>query len=382
MSTIINARSPYYIKYKITGEEIQSVDISIRIWSGLETSPPTPVTYSLSKVPLVIETDNYAVIEISELIRDYLYTEFYNEAQDAVWVKVDASIDIGTGTPFTTDDTYLAFDGYGYFEEGANPRQSISPADDSFTPMVLQSNMTVYFVPGRDIKIPVFSETAPVVNTDIVDGKWDGNDNFWNVVDVNWQDVTTNLNITDSDDSADKIQYVIISSDAAVTGDTITFTSTNGEAQVQTVKLVEICEPRFEKFRAVFYNKFGALQSFWLSKKSVISTSIKSENYESNTLDTSGVDVSYGILKHSKKRFQVKANQSIKTNTPLIDDTQNEPIEQMLMSEQVWLEKTEGDTLPVVVKTSSLIRKTSLNDKMVQYSVDFDYAFDKINSIR
>ena len=47
------------------------------------------------------------------------------------------------------------------------------------------------------------------------------------------------------------------------------------------------------------------------------------------------------------------------------------------MSEQVWLEKTEGDTLPVVVKTSSLIRKTSVNDKIVQYSVDFDYAFDK-----
>lgn len=382
MSTIINTRSPYYIKYKITGEEIQSVDISIRIWSGLEGTPPTPVNYSLSKVPLVIETDNYAVIEISELIRDYLYTEFYNEAQDAVWVKVDASIDIGTGTPFTTDDTYLAFDGYGYFEEGANPRQSISPVDDSFTPMVLQSNMTVYFVPGRDIKIPVFSETAPTVTTDISTGKWNGNDEFWNVVNQNWQDVNTTINIVDSDDSADKIQYVIISSDAAATGDTITFTSTNGEAQVQTVKLVEICEPRFEKFRAVFYNKFGALQSFWLSKKSVISTSIKSENYESNTLDTSGVDVSYGILKHSKKRFQVKANQSIKTNTPLIDDTQNEPMEQMLMSEQVWLEKTEGDTLPVVVKTSSLIRKTSVNDKMVQYSVDFDYAFDKINSIR
>lgn len=382
MSTIINARSPYYIKYKINGEEIQTATLSLRIWNGLETSPPTAVTYTITKTPLVIETDNYVVIEISELIRDYLYTEYYQVAVDAVWVKVDASIDIGTGTPFTTDDTYLAFDGYGYFEEGANPRQSISPSDDSYTPMVLQSNMSVYFVKGEDIKIPVLSETSATVTTDIGAGKWDGNREFWEAVDQNWQDVSTTINIVDSDDSADKIQYVILSSEGAVTGDTITFTSTNGEPQVQVITLVEICEPKFDKYRSVFYNKFGALQTFWLTKKSVVSTSTKSDQYESNIIDATGTNITYDTTRHNKKRFQVTANQTISTNTPLLDDSQNEPMEQLLMSEQVWLEKTGSSALPVILKTTSAKRKTGVNDKMIQYGIEFEYAFNKINSIR
>jgi len=383
MSKIINARSPYYLKYTSAGNQIERVVVRVYIWNGLLTSVPTTATYTIDKTPLVDETDNNVVIEISELIRDYLYTDYYTDAQDAVWVRVEDDIYDGDEIPTSNNQTFLAFDGFGYFEEGANPRQSTDPTQTSYTPMILQSNMTVYFVSGRDIKIPVFSETAPTVTTDIGNGKWDGNDNFWETVNVAWQNVDSELIITDSNDSADKIQYVIITSESAVTGDTITFTSTVGQSQVQTITLIEICEPKFDKYRSVFYNKFGALQSFWVTKKSVITTRVKDEKYQSNLIDTSGSGVTYNIRKHNKKRFQVLANQSIKTNTPLLNENQNEPIEQLLMSEQVWLEETQDNALPVVIKTSSLQRKTGVNDKaVIQYGLDFEYAFNKINDIR
>lgn len=382
MSTIINARSPYYLKYTKSGEQIERVVVRVYIWSGLLSAVPTIVTYTIDKTPLVSETDNNVVIEISQLIRDYLYTDYYTDAQDAVWVRVEDDIYDGDELPTSNNQTFLAFDGFGYFEEGANPRQSTDPTQTSFTPMVLQSNMTVYFVSGRDIKIPVFSETAPNVNTDIGEGKWDGNDNFWETVNVAWQNVDTELSVGDSDNSEDKIQYVIITSEGAVTGDTITFTSTVGNSQVQTITLVEVCEPKYDKYRSVFYNKFGALQSFWVCKKSTVTTKTSSEQFQSNTIDSSGSSVTYNIRKHNTKRFQVTATQSVTTNTPLLDDTQNEPLEQLVMSEDVWLEKDEGDALPVIIKTESVARKTGVNDKMVQYSIDFDYAFSKINNIR
>lgn len=383
MSTIINARSPYYLKFTDPAEQIEEATIRIYIWSGLKTAPPATATYTIDKTPLTNDTGNFVVVEVSQLIRDYLYTEFYDEAQDAVWVKIDDDLYFGDEDPVTNTRTLLAFDGFGYFEEGINPRNSEDPNDPTFTPMLLQSNMTVYFVSGRDIKIPVFSEPAPTVSTDIGEGKWDGNDNFWNVVDVNWEDVTTNLTITDSNDSADKIQYVIITSEGAVTGDTITFTSTVGASQVQTITLVEICEPRFDKYRSIFYNKFGALQSFWVTKKSVVNTKIKSETYQSNLLDFSGTEPTYDIRKHNQKRFQVTAVQSISTNTPLLKEDQNEPYEQLSLSEQVWLEKEEGDALPVIVKSESITRKTGVNNKVeIQYGIDFDFAYSKINNIR
>ena len=56
-----------------------------------------------------------------------------------------------------------------------------------------------------------------------------------------------------------------------------------------------------------------------------------------------------------------------------------------MLSEQVWYTKTtdeESTIYPVTPVTSSLTYKTSLNDKLVEYTIDFDFAFDKIQNIR
>ena len=181
-STIINARSPYYIKYSGQSGTLISVEIEIRIWNGLKTSPPTDVTYLLNKFPKTEATGNYVVFEISELIRDYLQTEYYTEAVDAVWVKVDSSQTFqGSTSPtvVTDSNTYLGIDGFGFFEEGSNPRTSTDPTTTSHTPMVLQSNSCIQFVNGREIKIPVFSEPEPTISTDIPDGVWNLTEEFW-----------------------------------------------------------------------------------------------------------------------------------------------------------------------------------------------------------
>ena len=40
------------------------------------------------------------------------------------------------------------------------------------------------------------------------------------------------------------------------------------------------------------------------------------------------------------------------------------------------------ETIPVVVKTSNMTFKTSLNDKLIEYTIEFEEAFDLINNIR
>ena len=385
MSTIINARSPYFIKYTPPAGFLNNVQLEIYIWDGDKNNPPTDVTYTLNKLAKDISTGNNVTFEISELIRDYLLTEYYTEAVDAVWVKVDATLTYVNNLPLTTTETftYLALDGFGYFEDGSNPRTSISPAASSFTPMVLQSNLCVQFVRGREIKIPIFSETEPTITTNIPNDVWNFTEEFWATADVNWDETDVTQNITDSDDSGDKIQYLIISTTNAVTGNTITVTSTTGLAQSVTITIEEICEERFDRIRGIFYNKFGALQTMWLTKKSTIKTNVKAENFKRNTIDFTTSPPSYSIYKHNKKRFNVQASQSIETNTTLLNECLNEPIEQLLMSEQVWLENDALETSPVNLTTNSIVRKTGVNDKaMIQYGLNFDYAFEKINSVR
>jgi hypothetical protein len=375
MSTIINARSPYYIKQVAdTGKTLELVELNLFIYSGVKgTDKPTTATYTLTKTPLTSTANNYVVFEISELIRDYLYTEYYDQAQDAVWVEADIDYTHTDETTGSNNTDYLAFDGFGYFEEGVNPRQTS-------TPMVLQSNHCINVVNGRDIRIPLFSEYEPTIQTEIPLGVWSLESDYWQESEPTWDSVGVTQQITDSDNSNDKIQYLIIDTENALNGDTITITSTVGTPQTTTITINVICEPKFEKYRAIFYNKFGALQSYWFTQKSTVTTSTKSEMYQRNTIDFTGTPT-YDVYKHNKQRFNVTSSQSIQLNTPLQGECLNEPLEQMIMSEYIWLEDSNS-TAPVLIKTESIKRMTGVNDKMIRYTVDFEYAYNKINIVR
>ena len=54
-----------------------------------------------------------------------------------------------------------------------------------------------------------------------------------------------------------------------------------------------------------------------------------------------------------------------------------------MLSEQVWMYRDGDSTItPIVPTTKQVTFKTSLNDRLVDYTVNFEKAFDKINNIR
>lgn len=387
MSTIINTRSPHYLKY--SRSSALSVKINIRIYPGAQASLPGSNNYTLIKNTIAdAVTVNYSVFEVSELIRDYIYTDYYTEAVDAVWVWIEhifydgingtGSILSGGGTNY-----FLAIDGFGYFEEGINPRQSIDPDDESYTPMLLQDNLTVYFVPGEEIKLPFFSEAEPNVDFTFSGGaavEWQTLDDFWETYEAPWNSSLDDVQIEDSTDSLEKIQYIgIFPTTGIKTGDTAVITSTTGNDQTQTVTFKSLCAGKYPDVRIVFYNKYGAIQDLWSHKKSVKTLNTTSESYNRNIMDYGTLD--YSVYKHATSRFDVNGRESIVVNTDFMDESINEPVKQLLLSEQVWLEIGD-DTFPVVIKTSSLTEKTSVNDKMIQYTFEFEYAYDKVQNIR
>lgn len=387
MSTIINTRSPYYIKGSASGAA--SVKFQLKIYSGEKSPLPSGTDYEIIKNTTTPASGNpYAVIEVSELIRDYIYTDYYTDAVDAVWVYVTTTVYDGTngtgsviGSPGST--YYLALDGFGYFEEGVNPRTSIDPQDASYTPMTLQDNLTIYFVPGEQITLPFFTEAEPLVDFTFSGGagvEWQLLDNYWETYDGLWNSSLDDVQITDSTDSLEKIYYLgIYPTDDIQTGDTAVVTSTTGNAQTQNIVFKALCAGKYPDVKIVFYNKYGAIQELWAHKKSTKSLNTQSEDYNRNIMDYGTLD--YSVYKHATSRFDVNGRESIVVNTDFMDETINDPVKQLLLSEQVWLD-IGSDTFPVVIKTSSLTEKTSVNDKMVQYTFEFEYAYDKVQNIR
>lgn len=392
MSTISNVRSPFY--YKTVGTGVASMKYEIKIYTGTQTPVPSDIQYTIIKntyeATISGSTYDIAPIEISELIRDYLYTDYYTEAIDAVWIEITNTHYSGlngsgsvVGSVITSE--YLAFDGFGYFEEGDNPRQSTNPSSDSYTPQLLQDNTTVYFVKGQDIKIPIFAESLATITytTGGASSYWEAVDDFWDVYDVSWATTATTIVISDDGDTNQKIQYVNITGTENLSdGDTITIT--NGVYTDTTIiTLREICEPKFTPYRVIFYNKYGALQDIWFDKKSIQTLNVKSSNFQRSIIefDSSLGGADYSVYKHSKRRFNIEGTESITLNTGFIIEDLNDPLKQLLLSESVWIDNG-SNVYPVNVASSSIQEKTSVNDKLIQYTIDFEYAFDKIQNVR
>lgn len=388
MSNIANVRSPLFINPALLSGTWVRAEYEVRIWTGTSISDkPASPTYTMTKYNT--SGDKNFPLEISELVRDYIYTEYYTEAVDAVWVRVDGDIYRDTdpdGNPSAGyGKTWLAFDGYGYFEEGINPRETPAPYADSYTPQLLQDNTTVYFIKGEDIKIPIFAESLATISysTGGATSFWDAVDDFWDTYDVSWANTSTTINISDDGNSNQKIQYVNITGTENLSdGDTITITN-NVYTDTTVITLKEICELKYTPYRVVFYNKYGALQDLWFNKKSTESINITSSNYKRNIIEfaSSVPTADYNIYKHANRRFDIVANETIQLSTGYIVESLNDPIKQLLMSESVWID--DGTNVyPVNVNTNSLQMKKGVNEKLIAYTLDFTFAYDKIQNVR
>jgi len=387
MSTIINTRSPFY--KKINNSSLHTAKLELYIWTGVYADRvDADKRYTLTKEE--IGGNNFVTYELSKLIRDYMITEYNNYSTDSLWV--DAVVEIRdvsgnivqVGGLNTTTTTYLAIDGYGYFEDGANPRST-----EYTTPMLLQNNTTVYYSDGQDIKIPVYAEAATITATlsptvTDQDVLWNEENLFWANDYNTWHGGNSNLSVTDSGNTDQKIQYILITgTQDLVDNSTLTLSSSNSSYSTNTViTLTKVCEPKYTPLSIIFYNKYGALQNMWFFKKSTTNINITSEKFKNNMIDfdNSGGTPSYALTKHQEKKFVANGKESITINSGFYDESFNEVVRQMLLSEQVWI-YDGSSTLPINLKSNTLQFKKSVNDKLISYTISFEYAFDKINNI-
>ena len=369
MSTKINVRSPYYVK--VSNADLHSVTLRLYVWTG-ETTDPNTLRYTFTKTEIGI--NNYVVFELSEYIKDFLVTDYGSYSTDIVWVKYDYQIYNSSGVAvgsLVTSSNILGVDGYGYFEDGINPQLS---------QQLLQSNTILYYNEGQDIIFPIWAEFLPEINISSGGGAdidWNVVEDFWQLYDVSWG--FDFVQIEDNGNTDQKIQYIRIgSSEELADGDTITITSETGGTTVITLE--EVCEPKYQPLNVIFYNKFGALQNIWFFKKSVTTLGTTSENYKANVMNFDSTPT-YSTTSPQYQVFNKQGRENIRCSTGFIDEQYNEVIKQLMLSEQVWIDNGT-DVLPVAVASNSLEFKTGVNDKLIDYTLEFQYAFDKINSVR
>ena len=377
----INTRSPKYVSTSIANTSYTTLDIYI--WEGSNTATTTP-KYSLKKY--AISGSTLVSYEVSELVRDYIDTIFDgNYNGQSVWYKSTIKVYNSSNVLISTINSSIesALDSYSYFQEN----DSFNIANKS----LLMSNREMFVLADNVFRIPIHTLNNPTIIF-IKDGK-----------------IVSSQTLSSTTESSTQIKYISID---GITGnydsfksrvlknngifedskclqdflcefeigevDTIRVSDSNG---IETIKVITLDEGKYEPKKVTFISKFGVLQDMFFFKKSVEKMTVKKESYKANIISNG----TYSISDHVKRDFNVVGNESISLSSGFLTEDYNEVFKQLMLSEKVWLTNvTEGfeQVLPINVKTSNITYKTSLNDKLVEYTIDFDNSYDTINNIR
>ena len=330
---LIALRSPQfkYIEVPAAGQFL-SVECQININSI--------VRYTLYRnSPAKGRTINF---DISELARDYLDIT-YNSNYVPQTINIVTTLSLwsglnGTGSQQGTDIVFndVGLEAYGEFSEGTNPTLPTSAYLISDNPFVTNASVDIYYPEGIAGKVPLTTNDAISVRS--------------------FSQTATSI----------------------------------GGAYTSTISRIS-CTKYGSGTKIIFINKFGVQQDLWFFLKETKTLGRKNEGFKANTLTypTTNNPATYSISDAPNKIFNTTAKQTFTLSSGYYPEQANQFFEQLLLSEYVWLERRSryaasrsDEIVPVKVKTSSMAFKTSVNDRLIEYTIDFEEAFDYINNIR
>jgi predicted secreted protein len=145
-----------------------------------------------------------------------------------------------------------------------------------------------------------------------------------------------------------------------------------------TWTIERVCSSKYSPIQMRFINKNGVPQDQYFFLKSVESINTKSETFKRNIFSYSSSN--YDTKSHQTQTFNKTGRKRFTLNTDYLAEAYNIVIEDILLSEYVWI-YFSSKWHPVTVTTSALQKKTSLNDKLIQYTLEVEDANDIINNI-
>jgi hypothetical protein len=350
---IIYSRSPYFITVN-ESEQVGS-KIELRLWNGTGASP-TPATYTFSK-PIASSTQIENVYNISPFVKEYIDNVAPNYSigetdSTTMWVNVQVKRfkETAVGVYSLLDTTtYLGTNGYTSFSDGYN----YTNASDTF--MLLSDNT-------KEIKYDI-TKSIPYVNVLI-------NPESGDVVTATYKDLRGRNELVVGYTETKGMLKIPLSTTSVKYNRGNTLTIAYNETTFQ-YKVTPICEPKYEPVICSYINRFGGWQFLTFFKAQTNNINVKGSNY--NLLQNS---INYNTSKGQSKSFNINGKQSVKLSSGFVPENYSDLIQDLLLSETVLL-----DGKPVEVKTQSTTLKTSLQDRNINYEIEFDYAFNLINNV-
>ena len=307
-----------------------------------EVSIDGTLRYTLTKnLPVIIASTQTINFDIAELARDYIEIEYQSAyvPQTVAISTVIKSYTLINGQGTEVDSvtyTDVGFEAYGTFDEGANPEVPFGRTKPTYLiPINEDTDTFTILVPNNTAgKLPSITSLNGLIAT----------------------------SYSSSDTSVTTVDGVVCN-----------------------IKRID-CTKYGDGNKIIYINKYGAQQDLWFFLKETRNIARTNEGYKSNTITyPSAAAATYNVKNAPNKVFNTQGKQTHTFSSGYYPEFANQQFEELLLSEYVWLStfrKGSGVIIPVKVKTSSVAFKTSVNDRLIEYTIEFEEAFDYINNIR
>ena len=340
----IFARSPYFIRVAETGQQGSKVELFIS--NTTFAANPQWVLTKLIPASNNIET----LYDISNYIREYIsFNAISTSGDSAVTTPTAQKANVrvkryklvsGTYTLLDTID-YTAFDGYTYYEQGALYDLGNYGLD--------QGNY--YYL--NTVYAGKFRATVGA--------------NFY----ARYTNLVTNVQTTLTMATAATYDLPRVRTANQNQGNLVEIFNASSTLQYQ-FSFYPMAECKYTPVTIDFVNRYGAWQREIFFKASNDSFAV--ENTEYNLLQSNAFN--YNTLEGQRKTFNTNGKKSIKVNTGWVDESWKDVLKQIMLSERILI-----NLYPAKINTKSTELFKSINTHMINYQLDFEYAYDTINSV-
>ena len=371
---VVKVRSPFIVEVNESGSIGSKIDILIWQYGGSSSSPLK--TYTLSKSN-PSTTQLSTVYNVSNYVKEYIdnikatYVPFYGAVeQNNEWVFFQIKRYKLVGSTYTqvgSDTDYVGVNGFLNYSDGYQ-----NPTETKIL-VLANTNINNYYYsqssyPSVNIQYFNLLIDKPTTTTTTIDVKYERIDgtvySSTNSLAVGFTGI---FNLSQPISPIKSYNQFINGCKI-----TITYTPASGSPTIlPSFYTYPIEECKYTPVLCDFVNRYGGWQTITFFKQQTNTIAVKGTDYKL-TQDTINYNTSIGQF----KTFNLNGKQTVKLNTGFVDENYSELITDLLLSETVLL-----DSKPVTVKTQGSDLKTSLKDKLINYEMEFEYAYNLINDV-
>jgi hypothetical protein len=396
-SSLAMARSPQFITGKnnaLTNDQLQAMTLALKIYSGTKSSGGVTPNYSLEKNYSINEVINF---EVSDLVRSEFYHDFsvwndigYTQSPQGECLWVTPTGDWRYSDNGLAPDTAVWSSGttYAYLTtDGWAAMTNITPT--SVSQAVLATSRNRQCLPSNYESLAIYNSVANDLGS--IEIAWNNGDadTFYtsavsttppDPTSTNTQDLVIYAGVGPANLENNAWLDSIIKPSNHDIGDYYDVILKNtGDETIASVRYYLVCEPKYTPYQIAFINRFGVADFITFFKRSDERGTFTQDSYQKSIYNDGFTTPSLEVGKYNS--FNVNSRNSLTLNTGFVDQDYDETIKDILMSEYVAV--LDGSNwVSVVPDRGSIEYQKHVNQKLINYTLTFTYAFDERSLVR